>query len=160
MEFKTLGERDTALIAEIARISWYDTYLPILEEAQLVYMLEALYTHEALVRQMNEGQKFTGLVNEGVVSGFSAYSPAGEDRFKLNKIYLLPSAQGGGRGKALLHHAEDLVRAEGGKVMTLNVNRHNKAKFFYEKQGYVVIKEEDIPVGPYFMNDYVLEKAL
>jgi len=41
------------------------------------------------------------------------------------------------------------------------VNRQNNAKNFYEKLGFVVIKEEDIDIGNgYFMNDYVMEMML
>jgi ribosomal protein S18 acetylase RimI-like enzyme len=41
-------------------------------------------------------------------------------------------------------------------VLDLNVNRNNQAKHFYEKIGFNVIREEDIPIGPYWMNDYVM----
>jgi ribosomal protein S18 acetylase RimI-like enzyme len=45
--------------------------------------------------------------------------------------------------------------------MQLNVNRHNRAKAFYERQGYHVILEEDIAIGDgFFMNDYRMEKRL
>jgi ribosomal protein S18 acetylase RimI-like enzyme len=43
----------------------------------------------------------------------------------------------------------------------LNVNRYNKARFFYEKLGFVIMKEEDIDIGSgYYMIDYVMEKKL
>jgi ribosomal protein S18 acetylase RimI-like enzyme len=38
----------------------------------------------------------------------------------------------------------------------LNVNRYNPAKDFYEKLGFKIILEEDIPIGQYWMNDYVM----
>jgi hypothetical protein len=40
------------------------------------------------------------------------------------------------------------------------VNRYNNAKSFYEKMGFAIVREEDIPIGPYWMNDYVMRKAL
>jgi hypothetical protein len=41
------------------------------------------------------------------------------------------------------------------------MNRNNKARQFYEKNGFIIIKEEDIDIGNnYFMNDYVMEKRL
>ena len=36
------------------------------------------------------------------------------------------------------------------------MNKYNKAKTFYESCGYHVHYEEDIPIGPYWMNDYVM----
>jgi hypothetical protein len=45
--------------------------------------------------------------------------------------------------------------------MILNVNRYNKARFFYEKFGFKIIDEVDISIGNnYFMNDYVMELNL
>jgi diamine N-acetyltransferase len=48
----------------------------------------------------------------------------------------------------------------GKHTVDLNVNRHNKAKSFYEKMGFVVAYEEDIPIGSYWMNDYAMRKEL
>ena len=46
----------------------------------------------------------------------------------------------------------------GGTKLELNVNRYNKARFFYLKQGFIMIGEEDIEIGEgYFMNDYIME---
>jgi ribosomal protein S18 acetylase RimI-like enzyme len=43
----------------------------------------------------------------------------------------------------------------------LNVNRNNiKAKQFYERQGFHIIAEVDIPYRSYILNDYIMEKVL
>ena len=52
------------------------------------------------------------------------------------------------------------IKASGGQVLELNVNRYNKALVFYEKMGFRTIREEDVPIGPYWMNDYVMCKQL
>lgn len=160
MEFKTLGKQDTQIIRQLAESSWYDTYLPILEEKQLIYMLEVIYSDEALSRQMDEGQRFFGLFVDDTLAGFASISQLDNVSFKLNKIYLLSAFQGGGRGKALLKFAENAAIESGAQSMILNVNRFNKARFFYESQGYEITAEEDVPIGPYWMNDYVLLKSL
>jgi hypothetical protein len=50
---------------------------------------------------------------------------------------------------------------EAGKhTLDLNVNRYNKAKSFYEKMGFAVAYEEDIPIGKYWMNDFVMRKEI
>lgn len=53
-----------------------------------------------------------------------------------------------------------MVKNLGAENLDLNVNRYNKARFFYEKVGFVIIKEEDIPMGEYWMNDFVMRKVL
>lgn len=125
-------------------------------------MFEVIYEEEALRQQMQEGQTFLLLFEEKTPIGFAAFSlkDATEHVYKLNKIYLLTELQGKGYGKVLLSAAEEEVRKRGAAVLDLNVNRYNKAKQFYERCGYTVHLEEDIPIGPYWMNDYVMRKVL
>ncbi|RZK15387.1 MAG: GNAT family N-acetyltransferase, partial [Hymenobacter sp.] len=62
----------------------------------------------------------------------------------------------------LLATATLAARAQqaGGRTLELNVNRHNPALAFYERQGFAQHREEDIAIGPYWMNDFVLRKDL
>jgi GNAT superfamily N-acetyltransferase len=68
--------------------------------------------------------------------------------------------QGRGFGRQALAGAEEMVKKLHGKILELNVNRYNTAKVFYENCGYKIIRVEDIPIGEYFMNDFVMEKTL
>jgi hypothetical protein len=43
------------------------------------------------------------------------------------------------------------------QLAILNGNKYNKAKFFYEKLGFIITKEEVIDIGNnYIMDDYVM----
>jgi GNAT superfamily N-acetyltransferase len=154
------SEADIPDIIAIQEKTWEPTYGEILSKEQIDYMFEKIYSYESLKTQIAEGQYFLILQNNGVPEGFASVSEEEPAKFKLHKIYLLPSSQGSGAGKYLLNEVENYVRSVGGKVLLLNVNRHNKAKTFYERMGYRVIAEKDIPIGPYWMNDYILEKEL
>jgi GNAT superfamily N-acetyltransferase len=125
-------------------------------------MFQVIYTPEALLQQMQEGQTFLLLYDGLEPIGFAAFSVKEEPEqvYKLNKLYLLAERQGAGLGKLLLDTVEEKVRARGARFLDLNVNRHNKAKTFYERCGYQVHQEEDIPIGPYWMNDYIMRKPL
>ena len=69
-----------------------------------------------------------------------------------------PGLQGQGLGKILLNHIIDLLKKQGAFKLVLNVNRYNKARQFYERMGFTVIREEDFDIGnQYFMNDFVME---
>jgi GNAT superfamily N-acetyltransferase len=68
--------------------------------------------------------------------------------------------QGKGYGKMLLQAVEHAVLKAGENILELNVNRDNKAKQFYERMGFEVVYDEDIPIGPYWMNDHVMRKKL
>ena len=47
------------------------------------------------------------------------------------------------------------------KAIFLNVNKYNKARFFYEKLGFTIVKDEVIEIGNgYVMDDFVMEVAI
>ncbi|WP_439559516.1 GNAT family N-acetyltransferase [Dyadobacter sp.] len=151
---------DIPAIISIQEQTWEPTYGEILSKDQIDYMFSKIYSFDALKSQMEDGQSFLILMKENDPAGFASVSEEKPGTFKLHKLYVLPSTQGTGAGKFLLGEAEQYVKEAGGHVMLLNVNRYNKAKAFYEKQGYQVIEEQDIAIGPYWMNDYILEKRL
>lgn len=161
----TIREATTAdihQIKQLAEATWEPTYRSILTQEQIAYMFHVIYTEEALAQQMAQGQTFL-LLHEGTEAlGFAAFSVKDEAPgiFKLNKIYLLPQTQGKGYGRLLLQAVEKAVQQRGATTLDLNVNRYNKAKDFYERCGYQVHQQEDIPIGPYWMNDYVMRKQL
>ncbi|WP_225975267.1 GNAT family N-acetyltransferase [Anseongella ginsenosidimutans] len=75
-------------------------------------------------------------------------------------MYVLPETQGKGTGRFLINTVELKAKEQGCQVLELNVNRFNKARSFYEKLGFKVQRTEDIPIGPFFMNDYIMQKIL
>ncbi|MCP2043608.1 GNAT family N-acetyltransferase [Pontibacter sp. HSC-36F09] len=153
---------DIPTIHQLAEAIWEPTYRAILSREQIEYMFGVIYTYEALEQQMQEGQRFVLLLDAAEPIGFAAYSmkDSSDAVYKLNKIYLLPSRQGEGLGNLLLTAVEERVKKAGARYLDLNVNKYNQAKAFYERSGYRVLLEEDIPIGPYWMNDYVMRKAL
>ncbi|QRR00012.1 GNAT family N-acetyltransferase [Dyadobacter sandarakinus] len=151
---------DIPVIISIQEKTWEPTYRDILSQEQIAYMFGKIYAPAALLTQFEEGQRFVILCNNSVPAGFAAFSEETPGCFKLHKIYVLPAEQGSGAGRFLLENVEQLVRQSGARILSLNVNRYNKALTFYERQGFVVVAEKDIPIGPYWMNDYILEKQL
>lgn len=153
---------DIPLLYHLASLIWAPTYGGILSEEQVAYMFEVLYTETALQQQMQEGQTFVLLYAEEQPVGFASFSEknAVEKVYKLNKLYLLPDCQGKGLGKKLIIFVEEEVKKRGAAILDLNVNRHNKAKDFYQHCGYHMHQQEDISIGPYWMNDYVMRKQL
>jgi GNAT superfamily N-acetyltransferase len=154
---------DAAAIIDIATQTYWSVYGPILTEEQINYMLGTIYSTETISGQINNNvQTFLLLSEDEEPVAFAAYSPRTEDPgiYKLHKLYCLPGTQGKGYGKTLINAVADKVKAAGKNVLDLNVNRYNNAKTFYEKMGFAVIYEEDIPIGNYWMNDFVMRKAL
>jgi GNAT superfamily N-acetyltransferase len=152
---------DVETIRQIADETWWAAYGPILAHEQIAFMLGEIYSAEKVTDQItNNLQTFLLLIEDEQPVAFAAYSPRDEDPeiYKLHKLYCLPSTQGKGYGKILIDEVCKRTLADGKHTLDLNVNRYNKAKSFYEKTGFEVVYEEDIAIGPYWMNDYVMRK--
>ncbi|MGV3561511.1 N-acetyltransferase family protein [Larkinella arboricola] len=162
-ELKTATVADIDAIIALQEKIWEPTYRAILDQEQINYMFQTIYSKEALLDQMiKEQHEFVLVYAEGQLTGFASFSrnPAEPERFKLHKIYVLPAEQGKGAGRLLLDEVIRRSLTAGGNRLYLNVNRYNKARQFYERLGFQMVREEDIPIGPYWMNDFVLEKEL
>lgn len=152
---------DVPLIRDLAYRIWPQTYSSILPKDQMDYMLEKMYNEKTLTGQLEQGREFILVYNDEEAVGFASTSLLAPSVFKLHKLYVLPSQQGKGTGRFLVDTIIQDIKTKGATVLRLNVNRHNKAKNFYERLGFTVIKEENIDIGNgYFMNDYIMEKEV
>src|SRR5579871_5078555 len=153
---------DINTIGFLAQQIWPATYSNILSAEQLSYMLNLFYSPSALQKQMQEEQHvFLMIEDDETPVGFASYSLIGKDVYKLHKIYVSPGQQGKGLGKTIIDFIVNEIKPLNATALQLNVNRNNKAKNFYERLGFTVIKEEDIDIGNnYFMNHYVMQKKI
>lgn len=162
-QIKKANKSDIPVIIALAQATWEPTYRGILSKAQIDFMFNEMYAPTALEKQMNDlGHTFLILYIEGKPAGYASYSvkPENNKIYKLQKLYLLPDLHGRGLGKTLINAVEDKVREEGGEIVELNVNRYNPARAFYERVGFCFHKEEDIPIGDFWMNDFIMRKDL
>ena len=154
---------DIPVIRKIAEDTWWPTYRSILTDEQLSYMLGMIYSVKALTEVMENGsQNFIILSDDRGPQAFASFGARKEDPkvWKLHKLYVLPDNHGKGYGKLLIEEVKKRMQNNKINTLDLNVNRFNPAKSFYEKIGFTVIKEEDVPVGPYFMNDFVMRMVM
>lgn len=156
---------DIPTIQAIAKETWPVTFAEILSKEQIAYMLNWMYSTEALTNAMDVDQQsfFLQLNEYEKPIGFAGVKHQYNNQAisKLHKIYLLPSAQGIGAGANLLNAVIRSAKTAGSETLILNVNRYNKAVGFYEKLGFEIVKEEDIEIGKGFlMEDYVMELDL
>lgn len=156
----TLEDIDT--IQQLAEDTWWPTYTPILSAEQIRFMLDQMYNPDALQKQMIESQIFLLARRENKDVAFASYSIADGEKtiLKIHKLYVLPEEQGKGTGKYLICHLEREAKNLGAEKLELNVNRFNPAMNFYQKAGFSIYQEKDIPYFSYWMNDYILRKNL
>jgi ribosomal protein S18 acetylase RimI-like enzyme len=171
MEIVSAKIDDIPAIQHIASITWPVAYIDILTPRQTEYMLNMMYSHQTLLKQVTEeGHLFYLLKDDSKKIGFAGISPysytssaipANANIWKLHKLYLLPEAQGTGAGKKLMDHCLTEIKTHGGNYLVLNVNRENKAFQFYLKNGFEVLETADFDIGAgFFMKDHVLGKRL
>jgi GNAT superfamily N-acetyltransferase len=163
LEIRTAHKGDITTIEQLARQIWPATYAHILKPEQLSYMLDYFYNPAALENQMTAlKHHFIISVLNNIPVGFASWSLTDKAGvYKLHKLYVDTNTQGKGIGKKLLDHIVDKLKQDGAHALKLNVNRHNKAKDFYEKLGFAIIGEEDVDIGNgVFQNDFIMEKKI
>lgn len=164
MSIRTATAEDIPAVRSIALRTWPVAYTDILSPGQLGYMLDLMYSEAALSEQMNvKGHHFAILEANGMAIGFAGYEHhhARRANTRLHKLYVLPDVQGSGAGRALLAHVVDAARSAGDRAVELNVNRFNKARAFYERHGFFVVRDEVIDIGEgYVMDDHVMERLI
>jgi GNAT superfamily N-acetyltransferase len=162
MIIRIATEIDIRLISELAEKTWWPSYSQIISDEQISFMLEDMYSAESLLEQMKSGIDFLIAERENIGIGFAAYSLVDSDNqvYKLHKLYVLPSEQGLGTGKELIDRVADSAKLKGGKILELNVNRGNPAKYFYKKTGFEIYQTVDINYHHFVLNDYVMRKEL
>ncbi|HET8829711.1 MAG TPA: GNAT family N-acetyltransferase [Pelobium sp.] len=160
MEIRFAGSADAEVISKLANEIWPKTYAGVISDEQICFMLAEIYSIDSIERQIKAGHIFMVLETGGVLQGFASISKQSEKVHKLEKLYLHPSIHHRGAGKLLIGTVEDYCRTQGASELLLNVNRNNKAKFFYDKMGYKVVEKVDITYHQFVLNDYVMSKDL
>lgn len=170
LEIRLATIEDRALIRSISERTWPSTYGHIISQEQIDFMLDWMYSDASLEEQIKKGHQFYIATLNGTDIGFCSVSVEQEEKgndnstiqnqqkaFKLNKLYVLPSAHGTGSGKALLQKAIEVAKAEGAASIFLQVNKYNNAYAFYLKNGFIKETEFKFDIGNgFFMDDYVM----
>lgn len=176
---------DRAFVRSVSERTWPSTYGHIISQAQIDFMLDWMYSDDSLAEQFTKGHQFYIANLKGADIGFCSVShETSNDEvenispdhgqstklidtnsiktkvYKLNKLYVLPSAQGTGCGIALLNKAIEVAKGAGSTSLFLQVNKHNNAYTFYLKNGFVKEQEFKFDIGNgFFMDDYVMRLA-
>ena len=148
---------DRAFIRSVSERTWPSTYGHIISQEQIDFMLDWMYSDESLTAQFAKGHQFYIANLNGEAIGFCSVSAEEGTSHKLNKLYVLPIAQGTGSGKALLNKAIEVAKAAGAISLFLQVNKDNNAYTFYLKNGFIKEQEFKFDIGNgFYMDDYVM----
>ena len=155
---------DIPIIRAMAEKVFPDTYQTIITREQCEYMMDMMYSEASLHRQMTvEHHTYLLLFVDDKPAGYASVQPTEADRYELQKIYVLPIYQCQHLGTKLFNAAIDFIKEQHPEPCTLflHVNRHNRAKHFYSRQGLKISSQGDFPIGHgFYMNDYIMEKTI
>ena len=110
------------------------------------------FSDEELAEEVND--ILIGCFDEDKLEGCCLLTESVPGVLRLRQMAVISGLQGKGVGRVILQFAENIARDRGYKKMTMHARK--TALGFYEKLGFKVIHEEDVPIGPYWMNDYVM----
>jgi len=151
--------KDFPVIQLLAEKIWEDTYTGILSNEQIDFMLENMYSQQALKKQVDEGIQFLVVRSDDEIVAFAGYS-ANDELIKIHKLYISTQQQGKGIGRKIINHISELAITQHIYLLELNVNRNNPALYFYQKLGFVIHQSIDIPYFQFEMNDYIMRYSL
>lgn len=159
------GENDLQKIHDMAEIVFRHTYKDILSSEQMEYMMEWMYSLPNLSKQLTEGHVYYIAMKDREACGYVSIQQEGQSEegrmiFHLQKIYVLPSAQGHGLGRILFETALAYIReitCGRPSTLELNVNRNNPSVSFYKHIGMKIVRQGDFHIGNgFYMNDYIM----
>lgn len=160
MEIIQATELHVPAIQELANKAWYATYSHMVPIEQIAYMLKLFYSDEVLHDQLEDPRHHFLVMMEGdILQGYS-HCIEMMGKIKLSKLYFLPDKQRSGLGRMMMQAIEELAQELNYHLIELYVNRGNPAQFFYEKLGYQIVESVDIPLGEFWLNDYIMHKQL
>lgn len=163
IEIKQLNSDDIMIVNHLAHEIWPSTFRDILSKEQISYMLDWMYSVETLQEQVQTGYLYYLATLDGIAVGFLGLEPnfPDQNQLRIHKVYVKPSIQKKGVGRALINHSIDIAFDLDQTSLNLNVNRFNNAVDFYKYIGFNVTREENIDIGKgYLMEDFVMELKL
>lgn len=116
------------VINSLAHRIWPHAFGKILSKDQIAYMLDWMYSIEAITEQIEKrGHHFIlAKINDEYI-GYTSYENNynNSNDTKLHKIYVLPEFQRMGTGSILTKEVAKRAAEAGNKNLLLNVNRNN-----------------------------------
>jgi diamine N-acetyltransferase len=157
MKLQVAKISDVPKIISLAKEIWWKHYPSIIGDAQVQFMLDLMYSNEALEKQIQEkGHQFFLIQEVEQTIGFVSVAEPEVDELFINKFYILEQSQGKNLGSKIYQEILKLFPSK--QKVRLTVNRQNyKSINFYFKIGFKIEKIIDIDLDKGFqMNDFVM----
>lgn len=161
-QFVPVDKDNIHLILPLAEKIWEDTYLDIIGQEQIDYMLPMMYSNERILDELTKDYQWELLMQGSELLGYTNYKLMEDNRVFLSKLYSDVYRQIKGLGVYMFEHVLDYARREGATAVYLTVNKNNqRAIDFYERNGMKCIESKTFDIGQgYVMDDYIYQIEL
>ncbi|KAI4767671.1 hypothetical protein E4T52_17184 [Aureobasidium sp. EXF-3400] len=162
---------DAQAVAKLGSHVFTVTFGYSVDPAELGAYLEDSYSIEAMAKDISDPQKdmIVATDNKDQIIGFALLTRGTTEpciehipkQVELQRIYVHPSAHGGGVGKLLASVVEQMAREQGFESLWLGVWEENlKALKVYEKLGFGKVGNHDFKIGEVIQTDFIMLKSL
>jgi len=148
--------KDIQGISALAKIVWNQHYPSIINQKQIDYMLDRMYSAVSLEEQLTiKGHLFFLILQNETAVGFISVKKEEENNWFMNKFYINQEVASKGIGVKAFEALQKIIIPS---KITLTVNRQNfKSINFYFKNGFKIEQVADFDIGSgYVMNDFVM----
>lgn len=161
--------KDLDSLCKISIETFYQTFADSNTEENMTAYLDTAYNKEKFYEELcNPDSSFFFIYVDESLAGYlktNEYPSQTDindiDSLELERIYILKDFQGAGLGQDLLEHTISIATEHGKKYIWLGVWEHNeRAKHFYQKNGFYRIGAHSFVVGDDVQTDYVMRKDL
>jgi len=159
LTIRSIGRSELHLVTALSAQIWPIAYKEIITQEQIKYMLNTMYSQEALEQNLSDGHVFLIAERDGKPVGYAGYQAhfPSLDFSKLHKLYVLPEIHHSGVGGALFNAVVAASKNQHCKHLILQVNKINPARKFYHKKGMYIDEEAVFDIGNGFvMDDYIM----
>ena len=169
MTIRTATAADAALVSELARRTFFDTFASTNDPSDMAIHLAQSYGVDQQTRELNDRDITTLLVEEGgaaiayaqVRGGHLPDCVAGPDPIELWRFYVDRGWHGRGIARPLMERVMEEARRRGAKTLWLGVwERNDRARAFYAKCGFTDAGEHIFLFGTDPQTDRVMVTAL
>ena len=169
MTNRTATAADAAVLADLARRTFYDTFAPANDPGDMALHLKSAYGVDQQTRELGDRGITTLIVEEG--GDAIAYAQvrgdhlpecvSGPEPVELWRFYVDASWHGRGVAQALMERVKMAARERGAKTLWLGVwERNDRARAFYAKCGFADAGEHIFLFGTDPQTDKVMVTSL
>ena len=160
---------DVNTLQTLATQAFCETFAPLNTPENMDAYLQSAYTLPKLRRELEDhNQLFYFAYADGALAGYLKVNEAPSQSelndphaLEVERIYVLKQYYGTGVGQFLMNQAIEIAKGRGKEYLWLGGWEHNeRARRFYQKNGFYRIGEHTFVMGDDPQTDYLLRKNL